>query len=145
MATHSSILAWKIPWTEEMVGYSPWGHRESDTTKWLTQKEKQNRQDAYIDRLIIKIWPMQLWRLSSPTSVMEAGRLDMHIPRRDGPFSVWRLASQRPRKADGAVLVEGSLLENCLLLGQAGLFVLFKPSVGWVRPTHIVEGNPLYL
>ena len=33
MATHSSILAWKIPWTEEMVGYSPWGHRESDTTK----------------------------------------------------------------------------------------------------------------
>ena len=26
MATHSSILAWKIPWTEEhVVGYSPWG------------------------------------------------------------------------------------------------------------------------
>ena len=27
MATHSSILAWKIPWTEETVGYSPWGRR----------------------------------------------------------------------------------------------------------------------
>ena len=27
MATHSGILAWKIPWTEEPVGYSPWGHR----------------------------------------------------------------------------------------------------------------------
>ena len=27
MATHSSILAWKIPWTEEPGGYSPWGHR----------------------------------------------------------------------------------------------------------------------
>ena len=27
MATHSSILAWRIPWTEEPVGYSPWGHR----------------------------------------------------------------------------------------------------------------------
>ena len=24
MATHSSILAWEIPWTE---GYSPWGHK----------------------------------------------------------------------------------------------------------------------
>ena len=24
MATHSSILAWRIPWTEELVGYSPW-------------------------------------------------------------------------------------------------------------------------
>ena len=23
MVTHSSILAWKIPWTEELVGYSP--------------------------------------------------------------------------------------------------------------------------
>ena len=25
MATHSSILAWEIPWTEKLVGYSPWG------------------------------------------------------------------------------------------------------------------------
>ena len=25
MATHSSILAWRIPWTEEPVGYSPLG------------------------------------------------------------------------------------------------------------------------
>ena len=23
MTTHSSILAWRIPWTEELVGYSP--------------------------------------------------------------------------------------------------------------------------
>ena len=27
IATHSSICAWKIPWTEEPGGYSPWGHR----------------------------------------------------------------------------------------------------------------------
>ena len=32
MAIHSSILAWRIPWTEE-PGYSPWGHKESDTTE----------------------------------------------------------------------------------------------------------------
>ena len=25
MATHSSILAWRIPWTEDLVGYSPQG------------------------------------------------------------------------------------------------------------------------
>ena len=30
MATHSSILGWKIPWAEEFVGYSPWGRKESD-------------------------------------------------------------------------------------------------------------------
>ena len=33
MATHSSTLAWKIPWMEEHGGYSPWGHKESDTTE----------------------------------------------------------------------------------------------------------------
>ena len=25
MAPHSSTLAWKIPWMEELVGCSPWG------------------------------------------------------------------------------------------------------------------------
>ena len=33
MTTHSSILAWRMLWTEEPVGYSPWGHKESDTTQ----------------------------------------------------------------------------------------------------------------
>ena len=38
MAPHSSILAWRIPWTKEPVGYSPsWGHKESDTAEQLTQ------------------------------------------------------------------------------------------------------------
>ena len=32
-ATHSSILAWRIPWTEELASYSPWGRKESDMTK----------------------------------------------------------------------------------------------------------------
>ena len=35
MAAHSSILAWKIPWTWSLVGYCPWGHKESDTTERL--------------------------------------------------------------------------------------------------------------
>ena len=33
MATHSSILAWKIPWTEEPGGLQPWGCKESYTTE----------------------------------------------------------------------------------------------------------------
>ena len=36
MATHSSILAWKISWTEDLVGYSPWGRKESDATEQLS-------------------------------------------------------------------------------------------------------------
>ena len=33
METHSSILAWKFQGQRRLVGYSPWGHKESDTTK----------------------------------------------------------------------------------------------------------------
>ena len=41
MATHSSILAWRIPWSEEpdyrLTGYRTWGHKESDTiSDWHT-------------------------------------------------------------------------------------------------------------
>ena len=36
MATHSSILAWRISWTEEEVGYSPRGPKELDTTEQPT-------------------------------------------------------------------------------------------------------------
>ena len=33
MATHSSVLAWRIPGTGEPVGCRLWGHTESDTTE----------------------------------------------------------------------------------------------------------------
>ena len=33
MATHSSILAWRIPWTEEPGRLQSMGHKESDTTE----------------------------------------------------------------------------------------------------------------
>ena len=36
MATHSSVLAWRIPWTEEpgkLQGYGPEGRKESDMTE----------------------------------------------------------------------------------------------------------------
>ena len=35
MATHSSILAWRIPWTEELGGLQSTGHKESDMTERL--------------------------------------------------------------------------------------------------------------
>ena len=33
MATHSSTLAWHIPWTEEPGGLPLWGRTESDVTE----------------------------------------------------------------------------------------------------------------
>ena len=40
MATHSSILAWKIPWTEESGGLQSIGLQESDTTYQLNHNQK---------------------------------------------------------------------------------------------------------
>ena len=37
IASHASILAWRIPWTEEPGGlYSPWDHKELDMTEQLS-------------------------------------------------------------------------------------------------------------
>ena len=36
MATHFTILAWEIPWKRSLVGFSPCGHKESDTAERLT-------------------------------------------------------------------------------------------------------------
>ena len=30
------VFAWRIPWTEDLAGYSPWGYKESDTAEQLT-------------------------------------------------------------------------------------------------------------
>ena len=36
MATHASILVWRIPWTEDPCGLQFMGRKESDTTEQLT-------------------------------------------------------------------------------------------------------------
>ena len=44
MATHSSILAWEIPWKRSLAGYSPCSCKESDTT---SDKKNDNRASDY--------------------------------------------------------------------------------------------------
>ena len=40
MATHSSILAWLIPWTEEPGGLQSRGSQRGDTIKWLSTAQQ---------------------------------------------------------------------------------------------------------
>ena len=68
MATHSSILAWNIPWTEEPVGYSPWGCKESDTAEWLSQQ--QQRQS----------WPHWVLVQNAPKSASSPVALALLVP-----------------------------------------------------------------
>ena len=40
MANHFSIFVWEIPWTEELEGYSPWGHKRDGHD--LVTKQQQS-------------------------------------------------------------------------------------------------------
>ena len=39
IATHFSILAWRIPWAEELGRLQSWGCKESDTTEQLNNDD----------------------------------------------------------------------------------------------------------
>ena len=39
MATHSTILTWNPQVQRSLEGYSPWGHKESDSTEQLSTAE----------------------------------------------------------------------------------------------------------
>ena len=52
MATHSSILVWRIHEQRPLVGCSPWGHTKLDTTEQLTLSLSKIRQEAgYVLRI----------------------------------------------------------------------------------------------
>ena len=52
---HSSILAWRIPWTEETGrSYSPWDHKESDTTEVAEHTQGTK----------LKTWDVRQWGCS---------------------------------------------------------------------------------
>ena len=85
MATHSSILAWRIPmdWGI-LVGYSPWGWKESDTIEWPSTAQHSvttihPRSSFYLVRL--KLYPVkqQLLILSFPQSLVNTIILSVFI------------------------------------------------------------------
>ena len=41
MVTHSSILAWEIPWAKEPGGYSPWGSQRIGHDSATKQQQQQ--------------------------------------------------------------------------------------------------------
>ena len=57
IATHSSILAWRIPWTEEPGGLQTMGSKELDMTEQLTLSENNLKlMDTTAARTRIEIW-----------------------------------------------------------------------------------------
>ena len=56
VAAHSSILAWRIPWAEELVGYSPWGRKESDMTEHTCTHSNDREWNKEIQPQSTDIW-----------------------------------------------------------------------------------------
>ena len=56
MATHSSILAWEIPWMEEPGGYSPWGSQKSQT-QFSDLTASDNNHIVLIVETNLEYWP----------------------------------------------------------------------------------------
>ena len=52
MAIHSSILSWKLLWTEDPRGYSPWGCKESDRSD-LVRRQGDDTQHFSISANIV--------------------------------------------------------------------------------------------
>ena len=67
MATHSSILAWRIPWTEEPGGLQSMGLQELDTT-WHLNHHHVTRSDLFATGSLYRLtisshFPHPLWFL----------------------------------------------------------------------------------
>ena len=48
MTTHSSIVAWEIPQTEEPGGYHPWGHKSWKDLVTKQQQQHINRIEDFV-------------------------------------------------------------------------------------------------
>lgn len=92
----------------------------------LLQRNKTNRMCVYVyRRFIIRNWLTQFWKLAN--SNLQCG-----------------LADWRPRRANGA---DGSPKAACWIVsrlpGINSLFILFRLSIHWMRPTCILKDNLL--
>ena len=103
MATHSSILAWRIHGQRSLAGYSPWGHKELDTSDYHTwYLSSQNLtfllldsmtkdSNSYFSRLLPRIKensPHKAFRTDSRTQLLCITNASSFIP------SSWEMSNQ---------------------------------------------------
>ena len=124
MATHSSILAWRIPRTEGPGGLQSIGSQRIRQTE-VTWHEVPTHTEIYLKEFHMQLH-MQLWRLTSLRPIRQTSILEI-------------LA-----KVHAAVLnPKMTWRQNfCPPCGPPSF--LLRPSSDWMRPTHIMEDDLLY-
>ena len=124
-ATRSSILAWRIHEQRSLMGYSPWGRKESDTTEWLSCTHTHWE---IVKELTRANYDISL-SMASQSSQSKAFRSDWRIRERLGACCLtstgplqwsWK---KRKRTHKGSKLSMGSFLQ-----GDKEQRRMFKPS-----------------
>ena len=150
MATHSSILAWKIPWIDEPGRlYSPWGHKESDMTEWLTHTEKAEEPEIKLPTSAGSLKTQESSRKTSISALLTMPKpLTVWITTNCGKFwKTWEYQTTFPSSLEICMQVRKQQLEPDRLFktGKAGLgrwepaqwlyFWAFDslPPLWWVR------------
>ena len=74
MTVHSSILAWRIPWTRSLAGCSPWGCKELDTAEATGRARVWNVQAQEPSSSLEKRTPVPVSSRSPPRSSAAANQ-----------------------------------------------------------------------
>ena len=67
IATHSSILAWEIPWTEEPGGLQSWNRKRVGHTSVAPQQQQPEKVQIQLLSLMPKNFSKAIVPASSPT------------------------------------------------------------------------------
>ena len=77
MATHSSILAWEIPWTEETGGLQSMGSQKSWT--WLSDSSRKNY-TSLISKSLTATEEAERMRFSQGLHAQSLSRIQLFVP-----------------------------------------------------------------
>ena len=126
MATHSSILAWKIPWVDEPGRlYSPWGHKESNMTEGLTHTEKAEEPEIKLPTSVGSSKTQESSRKTSISALLTMPKpLTVWITTNCGKFfKRWEYQTTLPSSLEICMQVRKQQLEPDRLfkMGKAGL------------------------
>ena len=111
MATHSSILAWETPWTEESGGYSPRGCRRAGhdlVTEQQNQKDKREIATRWKPQQPVKTTPC-------PRKTTNGVREPLHLDENEGAAGRRRGArrgAQRKQEPETLTLENEENLES---------------------------------
>ena len=119
MATHSSILAWRIPWAKEPGGYSPWGHKSPTLVSDLETKPPNHHTILYYTILL----PTELFKTLKDDAIKVLHSVGQQIWKTQQWPQDWKRSSLIPFPKKGNAK-ECANLQTVALISRASKVLL---------------------